>query len=129
MRVRPGLIDLSVASSLINLSSKEYDMKLRTWPTVAAVSLSLLCVSAMSFGANGRIDAPENLARIIVGTTNAQQVQELLGTPLRTMKFPARGLQAMEYQMHDYSDWIIVSISIGNDGVVREVMRIRQSGA
>jgi hypothetical protein len=104
-------------------------MKLRTWPAVAAVFLSLLCVSATSLGANGHIDSPENLAKIIVGTTNAQQVQELLGTPLRTMKFPALGLQAMEYEMRDYSDYIIVSISIGNDGIVRGVMRIRQSGS
>lgn len=104
-------------------------MKLRTWPTLAAVSLSLLTVSATSFGANGHIDSPENLARIIPGTTNARQVKELLGMPLRRLQFPSRGLQALEYEMSEYSDRIIVSISIGNDGVVREVMRIRQSGS
>jgi outer membrane protein assembly factor BamE (lipoprotein component of BamABCDE complex) len=77
----------------------------------------------------GRVESIDLLDKIQPGVTTAQQVRELLGPPARTMHFPARGLDALEYEARDYSDRLIVSISIGSDGVVREVMRLRQSGA
>ena len=36
------------------------------------------------------------------------------------------GLDAWEYEYRDYSETVVLSISIGGDGVVREVMRIRR---
>jgi len=44
-----------------------------------------------------------------------------------TLSFPARGLQALEYEARDYSNSLLISISFGSDGVVREVMSLRQS--
>ena len=34
----------------------------------------------------------------------------------------------MQAEARDYSDRLVISISIGADGVVRDVMRTRQSG-
>lgn len=103
-------------------------MKIRIWAALAALSLALLSACAASLGANGRIDSPGDLGKIQVGATNERQVRDLLGAPLRTLQVP-RGLQAMEYEMRDYSGLIYVYISIGKDGVVREVMRVRRSPA
>lgn len=102
-------------------------MKIREWTVRAAVSLSLLFASAASFGSNGQPNILDNVAKIKAGVTNAQQVRDLLGAPLRTLQFPSRGLQALEYEVQEYSEFVTVSIAVGNDGVVRDVMRIRKS--
>jgi len=104
-------------------------MTRQNFSAAALAALSLLCASGMSFGANGRIDAPQNIAKIVPGSTTDQQVRDLLGMPLRTMTFPARGLKVMEYDMYDYSDHILVEISIARGGIVRDVTRLVQSGS
>ena len=102
-------------------------MKLRKLPVLAAVSLSLLFASAASFGSNGRENLLDNVVNIKAGVTTSQQVRELLGPPGNTMRLPARGLNTMEYEVREYSELVTVSIAIGNDGIVRDVMQIRRS--
>ena len=99
-------------------------MKPKKW--LLAASLAML-VAGGAF-ASGRIESLDLLDKIRPGVTTAQQVRELFGPPARTLSFPARGLQALEYEARDYSNSLVISISFGSDGVVREVMRLRQSG-
>jgi hypothetical protein len=105
---------------------KEKEMKLKKRLFVALLTL-LSGGSALAEG--GRVESIDLLGKIQPGITTSQQVRELLGPPARTMHFPARGLDALEYEARDFSERLIISISIGSDGVVREVMRLRQSGA
>jgi outer membrane protein assembly factor BamE (lipoprotein component of BamABCDE complex) len=100
-------------------------MKPEKW--LLAASLAMLF--AGSVFANGRIESVALLDKIQPGVTTAQQVRELLGPPANTMHFPARGLDSLEYEARDYSDRLVISISIGSNGIVREVMRLRQSGS
>jgi len=102
-------------------------MKLRKFTILAAASLPLFFANAASFGSNGRENLLDNVLKIKAGVTTAQQARELLGPPGNTMNFPARGISTMEYEVRQYSEMITVSIAIGNDGIVRDVMQIRKS--
>ena len=99
-------------------------MKLRTW-LIAALA-AFFTGGVFAFG-GGRIDSMDSLARITPGVTTVQQVREMFGPPARTQRFPKRGIEAIEYEARDYSDLYIISISYGSDGIVREVLKLRQA--
>ena len=88
---------------------------------------SIFVAAALAWGAaalaQGYLSSLDALGRIQPGVTTALQVRELLGAPARTLKFPARGIEAMEYDARDYGR-IVISIAIGSDGKVRDVTRI-----
>jgi len=77
--------------------------------------------------AHGKLQSLDALARIQPGVTKAAQVRELLGAPARTLRFPARGIEALEYDAYDWNRRMVVSIAVGSDGTVRDVQRIVQS--
>lgn len=82
-------------------------------------------VAGSAYAAGGYIDSLAPLDGIRNGTTTAQQVRDLLGQPLNTMRFPARGIQVLEYEGRGDSGRVLISITVGDDGVVREVLRRR----
>src|SRR5262245_7967116 len=90
--------------------------------------LAMLLAWGVPAYAQGYLASQEPLAQIRPGTTTAQQVRDLLGAPARTLSFPARGIQALEYDARDFGRRIVVSIAVGNDGIVRDITRIQQSG-
>jgi hypothetical protein len=77
------------------------------------------------FAAGGWIDSLGKLDGIKPGVTTAQQVRDLLGPPMNTMRFPALGIETLEYEGRGDIGRLLVSISVGGDGVVREVLRRR----
>lgn len=99
-------------------------MRLRKW-LIAALA-ALFTGGAFAFG-GGRIDSLASLDRIKPGVTTVQQVREMFGPPARSQSFPKRGIDAIEYEARDYTDRYIISISYGSDGIVREVLRMRQA--
>jgi hypothetical protein len=76
--------------------------------------------------AQGRISSLEVLNKIQPGATTAPQVHELLGAPARTLRFPARGIEVLEYDARDYGR-IVVAITVGSDGKVRDISRFAPS--
>ena len=76
------------------------------------------------FAAGGYLDSLAALDGIKVGVTTGQQVRDLLGPPLNTMRFPARGVESLEYEGRGEFGRVLVSISVGN-GIVQEVLRRR----
>jgi len=92
--------------------------------TLAACVASNAC----AFG-GGRIESMDSLNKIKPGVTTAQQVREMFGPPERgPMSFPKLGFDSVEYDLKDFGDYYIISISYGSDGVVRDVMRLRRGG-
>jgi hypothetical protein len=89
-----------------------------------AVSLAAFFAGS-AFAAGGYIDSLASLDGIKSGATTAQQVRDLLGQPLNIMRFPARGIQVLEYEGRGEGGRVLVSITVGDDGVVREVQRRR----
>ena len=87
----------------------------------------LFAASALIWGgttfAQGRISSLAVLDKIQPGATTAPQVRELLGAPARTLRFPARGIEVLEYDAREYGR-IVVAITVGSDGKVRDVTRI-----
>jgi hypothetical protein len=83
-------------------------------------------ISAGAAFAQGRISSLEMLNNIQPGTTTVQQVRDLLGAPARNLRFPARGIEVLEYDARDYGR-IVVSIAIGSDGKVRDITRVGAS--
>jgi hypothetical protein len=100
-------------------------MTARRW-----VAAALLAAAAMggAWAAGGRIEDLDKVAQIRPGVTTVQQVRDMFGPPARTLTLRAKGLQAMEYDARDYSDLLVISISYGSDGIVREVLRLRVAG-
>jgi hypothetical protein len=102
-------------------------MKRKKWFLAASLA-AFVAGNAFAFG-GGRIDAMTSLDKIKPGVTTAQQVREMFGPPARgPMHFPKKGIDAIEYDLEDFGDNYVISISYGSDGVVREVMRLRRGG-
>jgi len=66
----------------------------------------------------------EPLSKIQPGVTTAAQVRELLGTPARVLRFPARNVEALEYLSRGT---LTISITIGADGKVVDIQRFQPS--
>ena len=78
--------------------------------------------------AHGYLASLDLLEKIRPGVTKAQEVRDLLGAPARTMRFPAQGIEAMEYEARSFGQRTLVSIAISSDGTVRDIQRLQQSG-
>jgi SmpA / OmlA family len=66
----------------------------------------------------------ELLDKIKPGVTTAQEVQQILGPPMRRSSYPRLGLVSMDYEMKEWTEWYDIGVMIGSDGVVREVQKI-----
>jgi hypothetical protein len=97
-------------------------MKYGKWLLTASLA-AFFAGSAAAAG--GYIDSLAALDGIKTGVTTAQQVRDLLGPPLNIMRFPARGVETLEYEGRGESGRQLIQISVGGDGVVREVLRRR----
>jgi hypothetical protein len=95
---------------------------LRTALSLAAVALAAFAPPVM---AAGFIESQEVLAKVRPGKTDAKEFEALLGAPLRKYALRASGNQAWEWEALEFSKRITISITIGTDGVVRDVQRIR----
>ena len=98
-------------------------MKNPRFPLIAA---ALLAWGGTSL-AQGRIESLDLLAKIRPGVTKADEVRQLLGAPTRTLRFPARGIEALEYDARDFGQRVVISIAVGSDGTVRDIQRQPQS--
>jgi hypothetical protein len=85
-----------------------------------AMSAVLFAWGGSSFAARGFIDNLALLDQIRPGVTTSEEVVKLLGPPANIMKFPKQGIETMEYDSYDR---LKISISIGNDGKVRDITR------
>lgn len=96
---------------------------------VLAVVLAVFLATNVAAAGRGRIDSLESLDRIKPGVTTEQQVREMFGPPARgPMSFPRKGIEAIEYDATEFGTALIISISYGSDGIVRDVMRMRRGG-
>ncbi|HUN67164.1 MAG TPA: hypothetical protein VMU46_00070 [Burkholderiales bacterium] len=103
-------------------------MKGRKW-LVAAVLAIFSAASVFAAPPRGRIDSMASVDKIKPGVTTVQQVREMFGAPARgPMKFPKKGIEAIEYGLDDLGTFYVISISYGSDGIVRDVMKKRPSG-
>ena len=90
---------------------------------ILAAALLAWCALAL---ARGHIDSMDLLARITPGVTKAEEVIRILGQPATTMHFGS--LRTMEYEGRDLGTRVRISITIGPDGVVRDIKRMTQTG-
>ena len=89
-----------------------------------ALLAAILLLAGSSVFAAGRILQPELLDRIKPGVTTAQEVEQILGPPMRRSSYPRLGLVSMDYEMKEWTEWYDIGVMIGADGVVREVQKI-----
>jgi hypothetical protein len=82
--------------------------------------LAGITVPGLALAANGFVDDPGLLDQIRPGATTAEEVNKLLGPPANIQKFPSQGIESMEYGGRGR---LMISISIGRDGKVRDVLR------
>jgi hypothetical protein len=68
------------------------------------------------------------LDKIHPGVTTEQQVRDLLGQSVHVIDYPARGQHDWEYEATDYGDFLKIWITFGNDGIVRDVSKMKPSG-
>jgi hypothetical protein len=89
-----------------------------------AVSLATLCAGSPFAG--GRFISPALLDHIRPGVTTELQVRELLGQSVHIVDYAARGQHELEYEARDYGDPLVIWISVGNDGIVRDISRMKR---
>lgn len=85
---------------------------------------------AVLLGADGKLQAieqrltDENIAKIIVGTTTAQQVRELLGPSLIHSGSGWKRLDVWEYKLPIEATRYVLWVQFSADGIVREVAKV-----
>ena len=91
------------------------------------ISIALLLAVGAAF-ANGFIQSPELLDKIRIGVTTAQEVEQILGPPLKRSSFPRLGRVSMDYTIAGDmgKNRIEVGILIDGAGIVRDIQKIPQ---
>jgi hypothetical protein len=90
---------------------------------------------AVSIGVDGKVQAVEqrltdaNIARLVLGTTIAREVRELFGPPATTTRFPRLERDVWEYHMDPISMPYLLLVQFSDDGIVREVFKIKDYSA
>jgi hypothetical protein len=99
-------------------------------PARTAISVSLFAIAMLTAGCQatggGYLSKPELLDQIKPGVTTAQEVEQLLGTPLNRAHFPAVGRSSMDYEMQEWTDMFDVAVMIDDGGIVREVLKLKR---
>jgi hypothetical protein len=103
---------------------QEKFMNSRTLKTLSLAAAALVAFASPAMAA-GFIESQEVLAKVRPGTTNAKELEALLGAPLRRYTLRASGHQAWEWEALEFSKRVTISITIGTDGIVRDLQRIR----
>lgn len=86
---------------------------------------------AVLLGSDGRLQAIEqrltdaNLAKIMPGSTTARQVRELLGPQPTSSYLTRQARDVWEYKMGDGSTPYILWVQFSGDGIVREVIKMK----
>ena len=86
---------------------------------------------AVLLGPDGRLQAIEqrltdaNIAKILLGTTTAREVRELLGPPPTISNLPRLERDVWEYKMGDNTLPFVLWVQFSADGIVREVFKAK----
>ena len=91
------------------------------------ISIALLLAGGAAL-AKGFIQKPELLDQIKAGVTTAQEVEQLLGPPLKRSSFPRLGLVSMDYTIAGDmgKNRVDVGVLIDSAGIVRDIQKIPQ---
>lgn len=87
---------------------------------------ALLLLAGVTAFARGLIQPPELLDKIKIGTTTAQEVEQILGPPANRSSFPRLGLVSMDYVMIVWGETLDVGVMIDNGGIVRDIQKVRR---
>ena len=88
-------------------------------------------VYVVTIGADGVMQAIEqtltraNVDKIVRDTSTRDQVRELFGPPYRSTRAAFKPLEVWEYPWREITDKRILWISFSDDGVVREIIEMR----
>lgn len=91
-----------------------------------AVAAAAVLSASLGAAAAGYIDSADKVAQVRSGATTAKQLEEMFGAPLRKLRFGQR--EVWEYEAPDGGRRVVISISLGANGVVQDIARIRQDG-
>ncbi len=69
----------------------------------------------------------ENIGRFIAGTSTTKDVRALFGPPGATGRLTLSQREWWEYKYVDYQDWRTLWVQFSDDGIVREVLDMRDS--
>ena len=96
-------------------------MKYRKRTLLLVIAAALITFAGSSF-ADRFLKSLDLLAKIHPGVTTAEEVRQVLGQPANVVSFPKQGYDAMQYDTYNR---VVISISIGSDGKVRDVQTLR----
>lgn len=71
----------------------------------------------------------ENIAKLVPGASTAKDVRELFGPPGYSGRLPRLAREWWEYRFLDYQDSRVLWVQFSDDGVVREVLDMRDWAA
>jgi len=92
----------------------------------SAILLAAALAGCASAGAGGQGPATEDLAKLQVGKTTSAEVRTLLGAPRRVTRFDRMDRDVWEYRRYsDPTDERLVAVQFSSDGIVREVLVLK----
>jgi len=68
----------------------------------------------------------DNIGRLVAGSTTADEVRALFGPPGAMGYLPLMPREWWEYKYYDYQDRRVVWVQFSDDGIVREVLDMRE---
>lgn len=86
---------------------------------------------AVTVGADGKLQSIEqrltdaNVAKIVLGSTTAAQVRDLIGPSVTYSSLPRIERDIWEYRIGDEVNPFILYVQFSADGIVRELVRLR----
>ena len=102
---------------------------MRTVRIAAVLAAALVALAGAAPGYANYLATTAEVAKIRVGATTSKQVEALLGKPASVARDSRRGLDSWEYRGFEYAQRGSLWISFSSDGVVREVIQLRQKSA
>ncbi len=90
---------------------------------------------AVALGPDGKVRGVEqlltwaNTEKLLAGTTTRPQVRELLGPPGIVSRLPRQQREVWEYKWLHYDEKRILWVQFSDDGIVREVLNMRDFAA
>ena len=90
---------------------------------------------AVLIGADGKVQTVEqrltdaNIAKLVLGTTTANEVRELFGPPSREFSFSLVQRDVWEYAVDPAATPFLLLVQFSKDGIVREAFKIKDYAA
>jgi len=102
-------------------------MKATMWGAAAVIAAALTAGGCATQGGDpsGYLSSAESVSEVRIGKSTTKDVEQLFGKPASVVRDSRRGWDQWEYRVFQSGRRSTVWLSFSGDGVVREVVQLR----